>query len=252
MLPKKTPKASIEKRRFAYLQVGLVFALAITLAAFQWTAYDVKNDLADVPTEMRWGPEEEIPQTVQERKVVRPDVKPPVAVTMAPVFETFEVVEVLDAALADTFDTYADLFGDGEDPWYQETGCPTCPEEDDDETIFVIVEDMPHLCACAQFSDSSEREDCNLNAMFSHLSSTIKVPSIIRDARGEQTAYVRFVIDTDGSVTGVKVLNVKDIYSSVAAEAMRAVETMPCWKPGLQRRQPVKVQYTIPIKFKGR
>jgi protein TonB len=250
MLPKKTPEASIEKSRFAYLQIGLVFALAITLAAFQWTAYDVKNDLAESTTLFTFGPEEDVMTTVQDRKVTPPALKQPVAVTLAPVSESIEVVEDLDPALEeDMSDALADLFGDGEDPYYQEAGCPDCPPEE--EEIFVVVEDMPHMCSCAQIRDSAERADCSVSSMFSHLNETIEMPSIIRDARTTQIAYVRFVIDSDGGVTDVKVLNEDKIYKSVAAEAARAIEAMPCWKPGLQRKQPVKVQYTIPIKFRG-
>lgn len=248
MLPKKTPTAYLENRRFAYLQVGLVFALAITLAAFQWTSIDVKDDLAYAKTEIEWGLEEDILPTMQERKVEAPKLKQPAAVTLAPVFETIELVDETDPLLEDDMTlTLDDLFDDGDDPWFQEDGCADCEEL----PPFIVVEDMPHMCECAQYSDSAERADCNLTAMFSHLNETVKVPSIIRDAHITQTAYVRFVIDKDGGITSVNVLNKDKIYEAVSAEAVRAVETMPCWKPGLQRKQPVRVQYTIPIKFIG-
>jgi protein TonB len=32
-------------------------------------------------------------------------------------------------------------------------------------------------------------------------------------------------------------------------EAMRAIAGMPTWNPGKQRGQPVKVYFTLPIKF---
>lgn len=36
----------------------------------------------------------------------------------------------------------------------------------------------------------------------------------------------------------------------IDAEALRIVNGMPKWKPGMQRNQPVSVLYTLPIDFK--
>ena len=59
--------------------------------------------------------------------------------------------------------------------------------------------------------------------------------------------YVNFVIDELGKVNNITVL--KGVYPSLDAEAMRVVEIMPDWKPGLLDGKPVKVGYTVPITF---
>ena len=60
--------------------------------------------------------------------------------------------------------------------------------------------------------------------------------------------YVTFVVEKDGSVTDAKVL--RGVSEEVDAEALRVINAMPKWKPGMQQGVPVRVQYNIPIIFK--
>ncbi len=246
MLSKKTRKANIEKQRSIYLQTGLIFALAITLVAFQWTSHSSPSLLADADVVDVWDIPLDIPMTEQKKElIIRPDVRK-TSTTVAPIFEITETNEEPADEQPNDFDA-DDLFGDEEDEYYAGSGTGTSI----DTIPFVIVEDMPVLCECEQFTDSAERADCNLNALFSHLHNTIKVPSIIIDSHKTQTAYVYFVVDQKGNVTDVKVRNSERVFKAVSKEAMRAISTMPCWKPGKQRGKPVKVQFTVPIKFMG-
>ena len=59
--------------------------------------------------------------------------------------------------------------------------------------------------------------------------------------------YVSFVVEKDGSVSGVKVLRGAD--RDLDNEAVRVVSMMPNWTPGMQNGKPVRVQYTVPINF---
>ena len=40
---KKSEKASLENKRFLFVEIGLVAALLVTLAAFEWTSKDKKE-----------------------------------------------------------------------------------------------------------------------------------------------------------------------------------------------------------------
>ncbi|MCB0533188.1 MAG: energy transducer TonB [Lewinellaceae bacterium] len=57
-----------------------------------------------------------------------------------------------------------------------------------------------------------------------------------------------FVVDKDGRVREVNVL--KDIGGSCGKEALRVVETMPRWLPGEANGHPVKVRFTLPVRFR--
>ena len=56
---------------------------------------------------------------------------------------------------------------------------------------------------------------------------------------------VTFVIETDGSVTDVKVI--KDLGHGTAEEAIRVLLNSPKWIPGEQNGQKVRVNYSLPI-----
>lgn len=58
---------------------------------------------------------------------------------------------------------------------------------------------------------------------------------------------VTFVVEKDGSVTGVKVI--QSVYPSLDSAAVACVMSMPKWTPGLQNDSPVRVQFNLPINF---
>lgn len=56
---------------------------------------------------------------------------------------------------------------------------------------------------------------------------------------------VHFFVETDGSITDVKIL--KGIGNEWDEEAVRVVKIMPRWKPGSLMNKPIKVRMTLPI-----
>ncbi|MDR2918973.1 MAG: energy transducer TonB [Tannerella sp.] len=59
---------------------------------------------------------------------------------------------------------------------------------------------------------------------------------------------VSFIIEKDGSLSSIEV--VRGITASLDKEAIRIIRSMPKWKPGEQRDKVVRVEYTLPIRFK--
>ena len=64
------------------------------------------------------------------------------------------------------------------------------------------------------------------------------------------TVYLSFVVDSDGSLTDVKLL--KGVSPVIDNEALRVVQLMPKWKPGLADGKPVRVLFNMPVYFKLR
>lgn len=60
---------------------------------------------------------------------------------------------------------------------------------------------------------------------------------------------VSFVIGTTGRLTGIRVLQSPD--SKLSAEAVRALESPPHWKPGELYGRKVPVEITIPVDFRS-
>jgi|ERR1035437_3855258 protein TonB len=62
------------------------------------------------------------------------------------------------------------------------------------------------------------------------------------------TVFVTFVVNQDGSLSDIKLLNNVDKFLN--EEAVRVVKKMPKWNPGKQNGNPVRVQLNLPVKFK--
>jgi protein TonB len=60
---------------------------------------------------------------------------------------------------------------------------------------------------------------------------------------------VSFVVETDGSLSDIKV--VKSLDPLFDKEALHVVKSMPKWIPGTQNGQPVRIKYAIPVIFKS-
>ncbi|MBK8626276.1 MAG: energy transducer TonB [Saprospiraceae bacterium] len=101
--------------------------------------------------------------------------------------------------------------------------------------------------SCAQMN-YDERKNCSDIAMLTYITKKLKYPIIARDYGVQGTAIVQFVIDTDGSVVDINV--VRGICQSIKDEVTRVVKSFPAWDPGIIDGKPVKVLYTLPVKFK--
>ncbi|MFN8288339.1 MAG: TonB family protein [Chitinophagales bacterium] len=66
----------------------------------------------------------------------------------------------------------------------------------------------------------------------------------------EGKAYIRFVVNEDGSVSNATIL--KSVSPGFGKEGVRVVNTLAKFKPGMQHGRAVKVYYTLPFQFSTR
>ena len=83
---------------------------------------------------------------------------------------------------------------------------------------------------------------------YRYVGKNMRYPGDARKHGIEGRVFVQFMIEKDGSITGVKVL--KGIYPSCDEEARKVVENSPNWKSGFQRGIPVRIRMILPITFK--
>jgi protein TonB len=69
--------------------------------------------------------------------------------------------------------------------------------------------------------------------------------AIDKKIRGK--VVLSFVVEKDGSVSNVNVL--KGVNPLLDNEAVKVISESPKWSPGLQRGQPVRFRYLIPLDF---
>ena len=83
--------------------------------------------------------------------------------------------------------------------------------------------------------------------MLAFLADNLVYPNSVLFGKLEGTVYVRFVVETDGCISGIEI--VKSLSCDCDREAYRLVELMPNWDPGKQRGTPVRTQVNLPVKF---
>jgi protein TonB len=102
------------------------------------------------------------------------------------------------------------------------------------QEIFTVVEKMP------EFEGGEEK-------LREFLSKNIKYPSMAKENGISGTVYITFVVEGDGKITDVKSL--RGLGGGLTEEAIRVVKMMPNWTSGRQNGKPVRVQFTLPVKF---
>lgn len=86
-------------------------------------------------------------------------------------------------------------------------------------------------------------------ALVKYLQENIKYPSAALAEKAQGKAFVRFVVEKDGSITNTEIIkSTGNIY--LDEEALRVASNMPKWKPGMQQGKPVRVFFMLPVSFK--
>lgn len=86
-------------------------------------------------------------------------------------------------------------------------------------------------------------------ALVKYLQENIKYPSAALAEKAQGKAFVRFVVEKDGSITNTEIIKSSgNIY--LDKEALRVASNMPKWEPGMQQGKPVRVFFMLPVSFK--
>ena len=109
------------------------------------------------------------------------------------------------------------------------------PEDLDENMVFDVVEQMP------VFPGGSE-------ALMNYLAENITYPKECEDVCVQGRVIITFIVEKDGSISDAKVK--KSVYKPFDEEALRVVNGMPKWIPGMMNGKPMRVRYTIPVSFK--
>jgi protein TonB len=223
MESKKNSKKDLNRKRTLFLQIGLVMSLTIVFVAFEWKTYEIQENILSGINSIQI--DQEIVQVTQQEQPEPP--KAPQVTTILEVIDGDEIIQdEINISIEDRPDQAAQT--------YVPVSIEEAPEPVAEE-IFTFVEEYPEF-------PGGEK------ALYEYIKNNIRYPEVARTSGITGTVYVQFVVEKDGSISDVKVL--RGIGGGCDEEAVRVVKSMPKWKPGKQRGQPVRVYYTLPIDFK--
>ena len=221
---KKTKKSNLENKRNLFFQIGLVVALGAVLMAFMGTkSVGPAKKFAETNLVVEDDFLLPVPLTTQTEKRLLLPPKPIEVINLVPD----------DVNIDAPFDFIFDEPGDA----YLVDVPMIKPEANDNlgiDSTFVRVEDMP------EFPGGEA-------SLLRWLATKVVYPQEAMRNEIQGKVYVAFVVNKTGKVTNVKIS--RGVDPLLDNEALRVVNSLPTWKPGMQRKKPVNVSFTVPINF---
>jgi len=99
--------------------------------------------------------------------------------------------------------------------------------------------------------DSNPEFEGGLEALYKFVGSKLKYPTVAYRENKEGTVFVKFVVDENGKVGNLNLLNTAGY--GMDEEALRVIALIPNFKtPAKVKGKPVKVYYQLPIKYRMR
>ena len=251
----KYPEVDAFKFRNTILFFSLALVLGITTVLFNWTTYDQAMEEEDIVFSVTEDIEIEPPRTMEAPPPPPPPPPPPVIEEVPEEFLTEEDdVEFVDQYVEEKTEVFAPppkMKKEKKAP--PPPPPPPPPPKAQVKEIFKVVEQMPRFPACETMEGShKDKKLCADKKLYEYIYSQISYPAIARENNVEGTVVVQFVVETDGTVTNARV--VRDIGATCGDEALRVVRLMSNlpekWIPGKQRGIPVRVMFTLPVRFK--
>ncbi len=221
---KKSPKADLKNKRGLLLEIGLVVSLLLVIGAFSYTPEEKRIEKVDLQAPIV---EEQIVE------ITRQDQKPPETPRKVEVKVISDLLQVVtnDTKIA----TNLDFTEFDEDVEVVQT-VPVEEEVVEDDQPFLIAETMPSF------------QGGDLNTFRNWVQQNVKFPQIALENGIQGRVVLSFVIEKDGRLTNIQVLQTPD--RSLSEEAVRVLSKSPKWSPGKQRNQVVRVKYTLPVDFR--
>lgn len=241
----------MERMRSINLRIGFAAAIVFAILAFNWTTKrpaPISFEEEPYPTEVAIKP-----FTISEP---RPADQPP-ATVLRPNDIILEVPNLVVAGLLPSLiptDTSAVSMGEPGNVAVTAPIMPKAPPLPPDEIKgtepwIIFAEEMPRFPGCEDRDmTKKERNECATNMLLKFMYNNIHYPEMARQNGIEGMVYLKFVVEKDGSISHAQVM--RDIGGGCGQEALRVVGQMPKWLPGKQQGRAVRVQFSLPVKYK--
>lgn len=229
---KKSDQANLDKRRSTGFLLGLVLAMSLLFAAFEYTtrpqSYDEDDSMLDDLAEdltMKSAPQ---------------DTKDMVSAIAAPASKAI-TENVKEVAHVDNSDKIAPItsklvIGSGQAVQKEAEVTEALPQvsADKDTAVLRTVEQIPEFPG-------------GIVQFMKWLTRNLRYPPQAQQQKIQGKVVVSFIVNKDGSISSPTV--VKSVDPMLDNEAMRVVKMMPRWKPGLEKGKPCRTMFAIPINF---
>ncbi len=122
-----------------------------------------------------------------------------------------------------------------------------------DTTIYDVLEEMPRFPACEALDTTvAAKNTCAQQQLLAFVNKNIVYPVEARQLGAEGMVVVKFTVEKDGTLSNPSVL--KNVDGGCGAEVLRVINLMNTigvkWVPGKLKGEPVRANFTLPIRFR--
>lgn len=238
MIAKKNSGHDLESKRSAFFTLGLMVTGSLTLAAFTYSDPMMKVEkgraVAAVAIDMVLEPEQkEKPEPkFMEDKVEIPQEQPQQQATLQAQATVGELINVTSSTSTVTSTSGVSTAG-------IQTGLLTQPEGGLVDIDLGTIEEWVDIEA-SFIGGAAE--------MKKFITNSIDYPQICIEGNIEGTVFVAFVVEKDGSISNIEI--VQGVDEDLDREAKRVVREFPNWNPGEIKAKKVRTRVRLPIAFK--
>ena len=231
---KNSIKEGLKDKRSLYLLIGLISSLAVLLLLLEMLSIlsgHPRYATAEIEISVELGMVKNLKQiTEQQQHFTPPAVIKPTSTHLLD--DISNSIIVSDDIALSTIDKQKTDTTEKKLP----TKVPDIKDEAEvkDSMQLTIVEERP------TFPGGTE-------ALLNFLRANVKYPPIAKETGITGTVIISFLIEKDGSISNIKVIN--SIGGGCNEEAIRVVNMMPKWTPAKQKGKPIRTQFQIPLYF---
>ncbi|WP_298418993.1 energy transducer TonB [uncultured Kordia sp.] len=237
----------IQKNPFLRFSVSLMLSLFLVYTVFQVQAAVAQDEVAEVAPIQ--DPDTYVMEDFRvEQKLVEKIKEPEPKVESKMIYDEVDPVKDDTEIKKEVIKTEQDA---KEVTELVSTGDVDVADEDNEEieeVPFVMIEDAPVFPGCEKYKTKADRKKCMSEKIQKHVNRKFNT-DLANDLglnEGRKRITVLFTIDEKGVVTDIKS---RGPHPKLEKEAERVVKLLPKMKPGQQRKENVKVKYTLPINF---
>ncbi|MBO4849761.1 MAG: energy transducer TonB [Prevotella sp.] len=230
---KKSRSADLERRRPAWLAMGLAFALACFVIAIEFSFNEVDgmldaDFLDEIAEDMEFIPPLDMPLPKEETQENAPSEK----------IEVVQEVYENESKEEETMEMKPELAVEEE----------MAEENVEDKVEAVLIDQQEEEVKTIRELDDLPVFPGGMSQLVRWLTQNLKYPETAKNDKVSGKVKVSFVVNADGTVSDIKL--VKSAEQRLDKEALRVVRMMPKWQPGLINGKPCRTLVNLPVVFK--
>jgi protein TonB len=225
----KAEKADLERRKTVFFEIGLVVALGLALAAFEWSTEPNFNfdDFTRGITVVT--PDDYLP-VIDDKHNPPPPPQPKTVISLSDYIKIVPDDELI---------RNEEIIWGGEADLNPNDFIFKTPEEPE------VVDNIPYMAV--EIKPTFLGKDAN--AFSKWVAERLIIPQDVLDNGVFGRVIATFIVDKDGSIVDIKIL--KGLDPLVDNELIRVLKLSPKWEPGYQTGKPIRVSYQFPLTIKN-